>query len=276
MMRAEGHGKRTRRAGLALVGWGAIARRVAQLLTDRKLVDLVAVAVRDTSAPRQGLPAQTLLLSEPGQLADLGVDLVIEAADRSSVAPWGASAFAAGCDFAVCSTSAFTDDRLLAELLSLAERSGRQLILPPGALAGIDGLAAASVIGLDKVEHSVIKPPAAWRGTAAEQMVDLGRLSAPVAFFEGSAREAASRFPKNANAAVVTSLAGVGLEKTRVVLVADPDTTRNAHRIRAWGAFGHLDAYIENEPLVTNNMSSEMTALGLVRLVENRVSLLVR
>lgn len=268
--------KKTVRLRLAFVGWGAIARRVAHLLSGRESVDIVAVAVRDRLVPRPDLPPKARVITDPRDLAGLDVDLVIEAAGRDTVAQWGAVALAAGCDFAVCSTSAFTDDAVLAELLAAAGKSGRQVIVPPGALAGVDGLAAAAVLGLDEVEHTIVKPPAAWKGTAAEQVLDLGRLSAPTAFFEGTARDAAAGFPQNANVAVVASLAGIGLDRTRVVLVADPAATRNAHRIRASGAFGSLDARIENEPLATNPKSSEMTALGLVRLVENHVSLLVR
>jgi aspartate dehydrogenase len=88
--------------------------------------------------------------------------------------------------------------------------------------------------------------------------------------FSGSAREAASQFPQNANATVVTSLAGLGLDRTRVELVADPAATRNAHRIVASGAFGRMEILLENLPLATNPKSSELTALSLVHLIERQ------
>ena len=107
-------------------------------------------------------------------------------------------------------------------------------------------------------------------------MLDLETLAVASPFFDGSAREAADRFPQNANVAVISALSGIGLDKTRVVLVADPAAGRNAHRVEASGAFGRLDLTLENEPLATNPKSSEMTALSLVRLVENAVAPLVR
>ncbi len=267
-----------RRLRVAIVGWGAIARRVAALLAERGRGEIafVAVAVRDTAAPRPDLPASARLIAEPGELTGLDIDLVVEAAGRPSVEPWGQAALSAGRDFVVSSTSAFCDDALLARLVASAERTGAQIVVPPGAMGGIDALAAAATLDLETVEHTIVKPPAAWRGTAAETLTDLDDLDGATIFFSGTAREAADRFPQNANVAVISALAGIGLDRTRVALCADPSVSRNGHRIAAEGAFGRLDVSIENEPLATNPKSSEMTALSLVRLLENRVRALVR
>jgi aspartate dehydrogenase len=257
---------------LVLVGWGAIASRVAALLQERKApVRIIGVAMRDTTRPRAtALPEGALVLSDPAGLAILNPDLVVEAAGRDSVAPWGQAAFAAGADFAVSSTSALTDDALRTALLAQARAGGRQLLVPPGALGGIDALAAAARRPLDHVRHEISKPPAAWVGTAAETLCDLANLAAPVTFFEGTAREAAARFPQNANVAVISALAGVGLDRTTLALVADPGARLNRHVVQADGAFGRMTITLENRPLATNPKSSEMTALSLVRLIENR------
>lgn len=261
---------------VALIGWGAINRRVAELIAGSPTardIAIVAVGVRSI-ARAQDIPAGAALITDPGQLAGLDLDLVVEAAGREAVAIWGEAALRAAPAFAPASTSALTDGALLERLLETAEACGSQLILPPGALAGIDAIAAASVLPLDEVVHSIVKPPAAWHGTPAEQMVALDELSAPLAFFTGSAREAASRFPQNANVAVISALAGIGLDRTRVELVADPCIAVNCHRLSARGAFGRLNLTIENSPLAGNPKSSEMAALSLVRLMRNRISLL--
>ena len=57
-------------------------------------------------------------------------------------------------------------------------------------------------------------------------------LTAPLKVFEGSAREAIAGFPANVNVAVALSLAGVGPDRTRVEIWADPGVTRNTHTIR--------------------------------------------
>ncbi|MGH8009076.1 MAG: aspartate dehydrogenase, partial [Candidatus Binatia bacterium] len=98
---------------IALVGWGAIGKRVAGLLAERNsAVRIGAVAVRDRAAFRDGLPAGAVLIENPAELATTGASLVVEAAGRPSVLPWGEAALSAGMDFAVSSTSAFVDDAL--------------------------------------------------------------------------------------------------------------------------------------------------------------------
>ena len=261
---------------ICLLGWGAINQRVAVLLAERSApVTIVAVAVRDPARERQDLPAGARLITQPGDLAATGATLVIEAAGRDSVLPFGRAAFSAGMDFAVSSTSALIDEAALSELIALAKTEGRQLLMPPGALGGVDALAAASRLNLMDVEHRIVKPPRAWRGTAAETLCDLDGLQAPFPFFKGSAREAADRFPQNANVAVITSLAGISIDRTRITLVADPNARSNAHEIRAEGDFGLLEIRLQNRPLATNPKSSEMTALNIVRLIENRAAGLV-
>lgn len=265
-----------RRLRLGFIGWGAIATRVAELLAERNApVDIVAVAVRDAARVRPGLPAGARLISEPDELAGLDLDIVIEAAGRASVPAWGEAVLRHARRFAVSSTSAFCDEVLLARLVEVARECGSQLVVPPGALGGMDALAAASAMRIDEVVHSIVKPPRAWKGTAAETLLDLDALAGPETFFAGAARQAADAFPQNANVAVISALAGIGLDRTRVELVADPGASRNSHRIAAFGAFGRMDLLFENEPLKTNPKSSELTALNLVRLVENQLAPLV-
>ncbi|HEV7338169.1 MAG TPA: aspartate dehydrogenase [Bosea sp. (in: a-proteobacteria)] len=263
---------------VALIGWGAISRRVAALLSSAPNagdIAIVGIGVRSVAAVQDAAPGAALI-ADPQQLAGLELDLVVEAAGREAVAIWGEAALRSAPVFAIASASALTDASLLERLLQTAEACGSQLILPPGALAGIDAIAAASVLPLDQVVHSIVKPPAAWRGTPAEDMIALGELSTPAVFFTGSAREAAVRFPQNANVAVISALAGIGLDRTRVELVADPGVAANCHRLSVSGAFGRLDIAIENRPLAGNPKSSEMAALSLVRTIRNRIAPLSR
>lgn len=262
-----------RRLRLGFVGWGAIATRVAELLAERQApVAIVAIAVRDAARARPDLPAGARLISAPDELAGLDLDMVIEAAGRASVSVWGEAALRHARRFAVSSTSAFCDDALLARLTEIAREAGSQIVVPPGALGGMDALVAASAVRIDEVVHSIVKPPRAWRGTGAETLLDLDALTSREIFFSGTARQAADAFPQNANVAVISALAGIGLDRTRVELIADPAASRNSHRLSASGAFGRMEMLFENEPLKTNPKSSEMTALNLVRLVENQIA----
>jgi aspartate dehydrogenase len=260
---------------LVLIGWGAIGSRVAELLASRGApVRIVAVGLRETSLAR-GLPKDARVITDPGDLASVPADLVVEAAGRDSVAGWGRAALAAGYDFAVSSTSAFVDEALFAELLALAVANRVHLIISPGALGGIDALSAASRLPMNSVRHTIIKPPVAWAGTAAEGLCDLAGLTEAMTFFEGSARAAAAAFPQNANVAVISALAGIGLDRTTVSLVADPEARLNSHSITAEGDFGRMAILLDNRTLADNPKSSEMTALSLVRLIETRAGGLV-
>lgn len=259
---------------LVLIGWGSMARATAALL-EHANVELVAVAVRSTSEACTDLPANTQVIGDPAELAATRPDIVAEAAGRGSVGEWGPAALEVGADFIVSSTSAFTDERLLESLRETARRCGSRVIIQPGALAGIEALSAARHMGIDAVEHKIVKPPLAWRGTPAESLCDLEGLDEQLAFFSANASETASTFPKNANVAMTAALAGIGPAATKITLIADPGAKTNRHELSAHGAFGRLEVSIANNPLPSNPKTSAMAALSLVRSIENRVSSIV-
>jgi aspartate dehydrogenase len=260
-----------KRIRAVFIGWGAINIRVGALLTQRNAaVEIVGIATLDTPESRAAIPPGIRFLTSPRELAVLRPDIVVEAAGRAAIDIWAEAALAAAPAMIVASTSAFCDEPLLARLVDVAGQHGSRIFIPSGAIGAVDALASAAVLGLDEVTHQIVKPPVAWRGTPAEKLLDLESLRERAVFFSGSAREAASRYPQNANATVVTALAGVGLDKTRVEMVADPAVRINGHRIAARGAFGRLEILLENNPLATNPKSSELTALSLVRLIEHQ------
>jgi aspartate dehydrogenase len=170
----------------------------------------------------------------------------------------------------VSSAGAFVDDALLRSLRATARRFGSQLVLSPGALAGVEALSAAARLGLREVHHRIVKSPVSWGvvGGNAQPAV----AGDPVVLFRGSAREAATRYPLNANVTVVSALSGLGLDSTVVELVSDPSAPGNRHEIYAFGHFGSLAITIENRVLKGNPKSSELAALALVRLAENEVA----
>jgi aspartate dehydrogenase len=263
-------------ATVVFIGWGAINAHVGALLAQRKAaIDIVGIATIDTAEARASIPQGVRFLRSPDELAALRPDIVVEAAGRAAIDMWAEAALKAAPAMIIASTSAFCDDGLLPRLAVVAETHGSRILIPSGAIGGVDALASAAVLGLDEVTHQIVKPPVAWKGTPAEKLLDLSALAERIIFFSGTAREAAGQYPQNANATVVTSLAGIGLDKTRVELVADPAFRSNGHRIVARGAFGRMDITLENNPLPTNPKSSELTALSLVRLIEHQVNVVI-
>ncbi|MCA0422317.1 MAG: aspartate dehydrogenase [Proteobacteria bacterium] len=257
----------TRTLRLVMVGWGSLARRTITLLQERNAqVDLVAIGLRE-GANRAAVPGTRVLIGAEALERGLA-DLVVEAAGATAVEPWGQAAFAAGADFAPISVSALADEATRDRLTAAADLANRRLLIPNGAIGGIDILRAAALLPLTRVEHIVTKPPAAWKGTPAERMVDLDSVRTPHEFMVASARVAAATFPQNGNATVTTALAGIGLDRTLVRLVVDPTVTANRHTLRIEGAAGTYEICLSNRAMATNPKSSEMTALSLVTLIE--------
>jgi aspartate dehydrogenase len=173
---------------------------------------------------------------------------------------------AAGIDLLIASTGALADASVEAALREAAQRGGSRAMLVAGAVGGLDALAAARHAGLAEVRYIGRKPPGAWHGTAAEQSVDLAKItSGAVQIFEGSARQAALRFPQNANVAAAIALAGTGFDQTRVQLFADAGVNGNLHRIEAQGAFGKFHIELSGIALPDNPRTSRLTVGSLAR-----------
>ncbi|CAN7246141.1 aspartate dehydrogenase [Acidovorax sp. Root217] len=259
---------------LAVVGFGAIGQALARELASDHRVRLAQVIVSPGStvaaqaactAIAPDVRVASTLDCGPGQRPDL----VVECAGHTAVLAHVVPALQAGIPCAMASVGALHDTDLLARLEAAAHEGGTRLQLVAGAIGAIDALAAARFGGLDEVVYVGRKPPLSWAGTPAEPAFDLTRLATPQVIFRGSAREAARQFPKNANVAATVSLAGLGLDRTQVELVADPGVVRNVHTVIARGAFGCLELQMENLPLAANPKTSALTVYSLVRAVRN-------
>jgi len=144
------------------------------------------------------------------------------------------------------------------------------MILPAGAVGGIDLLSALRPSGIKSLRYTGRKPPMAWTGTPAEGLLDLPSLTEPAVFFTGTARDAARLYPKNANVAATLALAGPGFEGTEVQLVADPTITRNVHEVAVTAGAGDFHIRIEGKPAPDNPKTSLATVYSLAREVLNR------
>ena len=274
---------------VTLIGLGAIASAALPLLrADPALrVDRVVVRPGRVDTARATLaalgcgdvePVDTLDWAAAGRLSpghpgrpDLVVECAAHAAIESHVLP----ALAAGLPCAVVSVGALSTPGLAERLEQAARAGGTQVRLLSGAIGAIDALAAARIGGLDTVRYTGRRPPKAWKGTPAEDVCKLDDVATPTPIFEGTAREAAARFPKNANVAATIALAGLGLDITRVTLVADPGVDQNVHELQAEGAFGSLALTMRGKPLAANPKTSALTVFSVVRAVQQQAHALV-
>lgn len=254
---------------LALVGYGAIGQEIAQEMARLGEADrLVAVLVR----PGRDAGGAPVVHDLDGLLA-ARPDIVLECAGHQSVRDYGAGVLAAGIDLLVSSVGVLADAAMV-EILAAAEaKGGGRVLLPAGAIAGLDGLSAARLAGLSSVTYTSHKPPEAWRGTQAERLIDLDHAEDEVVFFDGSAREAALGYPKNANVSIAVSLAGIGLDDTRVRLVSSRKVTDPLGVIEAEGAFGRFLFEIFGKASASNPKTSALTAYSLLQTARLGIAL---
>ncbi len=242
-----------------MIGYGAIGRVVAAE------VPVAAVMVRPgrLESARHAMSGAAVVTSV-GELCDTGPHTVVECAGQGAVREYGEVVLSNGLDLLVISVGAFADQRLFDRMCETARRSGARILLPSGATAGLDGLLALREGGLHSVRYTSSKPPRAWLGTPAQDEFRLGSLTERTVIYSGGAAEAARLYPKNANLAVTIALAGLGLERTRVELVADPALTGNVGRIEADGRCGRLTVEMAGRASADNPKTSMLTAYSIV------------
>ena len=263
---------------IALIGYGAIGQSVHRLLQAQGAAraEVVAVLVRDAAHAKTEAPGvASLLVTTLAELLQRQPTLVVECAGHQAVDAHGAAVLRAGVDLLVSSVGSLADAAREASLRQAAGQHGVQLILPAGAIGGIDWLAAARGTGLTRVVYRSRKPPAAWVGSPAEEVCDLQSLTSAFRFFRGTAREAALRFPRNANVAATVALAGSGFDTTEVEMLADPGAEGNQHEIEVEAGGGNMRLTIMGRPDPRNPRTSAMTAHSLVRAILNRASAIV-
>jgi aspartate dehydrogenase len=151
------------------------------------------------------------------------------------------------------------------ELLELAKKHGGQIIVPTGALLGLDAVCAAAEGQIHSVQMTTRKPPNGLSGAPylVENRIQVDDVREPLRVFSGSARDAAKGFPANVNVAVALSLAGIGPDRTRIDIWADPTVTRNTHRIQVDSDSARIDMTIENIPS-ENPKTGRITALSVI------------
>jgi aspartate dehydrogenase len=249
---------------VAVVGLGPIGIKVVEAL-DQGIDGLVLVAVSAQNPTKHrdflaGLKRQPAVLPIDGLAA--AADIVIECAPgklvRSIVAPFVSS----GKTAIVLSAGALLENE---DLVELARQNGGQIVVPTGALLGLDAVTAAAEGKIHSVRMVTRKPVLGLLGAPylVEKNLRIEHITEPLKIFDGTAREAAKGFPANLNVAVALSLAGAGPDRTRLEIWADPTLTRNTHRIEVESDSARFSATIENIPS-ENPKTGRITALSVI------------
>jgi len=250
---------------IALIGFGALGQVLAGELQAGHVpgAEFIGALVTGTQTHADLQPSWTrlddLLAADP--------DLVVEVAGQAALQSHAPACLGAGCDVVAASVGALMDSSLRNRLWDCARQGGSRLLIPSGALGGLDYLRAARRVGAVQVSYRGCKPVAAWRGTEAERLIDLSAIDKSTVFFRGGAEEAAARFPKNANVVAALALAVGDPLAVTVELVAEPGANANRHELTAHGAAGTIRLSVENSPLPANPKSSRITAFSILETV---------
>ena len=250
---------RSRVLSVGIVGCGAIGSELARFV-DTQLTGAARVAaLSDLDLPKaQQLAAG--LSSRPAALSLTPlihrVRLVIEAAAANVSFHIAQQVLSAGRDCLVMSVGGLLGR--YDALLALAREHGARLLIPSGALAGMDGVAALRGT-IQRVTLTTRKPPHALAAApfVRERRVPLEDLREETTIFEGSAQEAVIGFPQNANVAATLALCSGVPERVQVRIIAVPQATMNSHDVDVEGAWGRMTARMESRPSSANPKTSQ-------------------
>lgn len=258
---------------VAIGGYGAIGEAVARRLdAGIEGLKLVGVAARDAvkAESRVAKLKRPVPVVRVDKLAELA-DIVVECASAAAFLDIARPALAAGRIFMPLSVGALLSNL---DLVDLARETGGRIVVPTGAIVGLDAVRAAAEGTISSARIITRKPPAGLVGAPylVEHGIVFDDLKAPLKVFDGSAREGAKGFPANVNVAAALSLAGIGPDRTRLEVWADPGVTRNTHRIEIESDSARLSMQIENIPSPDNPRTGRITALSVVAALRGLVA----
>jgi aspartate dehydrogenase len=259
---------------VGMIGHGAIGRAVAAAIMEGRAgnVILKSILCRDVKRHQGSFassPAANLFTDDPEVFFQRPFDLAIEAAGQDALRRYGCRILDSGRHLLITSIGALTDDAFHGRLVKSSEKKRGRVFLVSGALPAVDWMGAAALSGNCSAEITQAKPVSSWLGTRAAEIIDLSELRNPACFFEGTAREAASRFPKSSNITAMLALTTAGLDNTRVKLVADPARVEMYTVIDFRSKVGNLRVEWNGVPSETNPKTSRDVPFTVIKALRN-------
>jgi aspartate dehydrogenase len=258
--------------GVGIGGLGTIGLPVARWLTDGPHgLSLVAVSARNRDRATERLSTHGIAVPvvSAGELAERA-DIVIECMPAAAFDAIAVPAVEAGRIFVALSAGALLDRLHLAET---ARRTGAKIIVPSGAILGLDAVRGAAQGTIRSARMITRKPPQSLAGSPylEQNRISLEGLTEPVRVFAGTAREGARGFPANVNVAAALGMAGIGPDATTLEIWADPALTRNTHRIEIEADSARFSMTIEGVPSEDNARTGKLTPLSVIACLKGLV-----
>jgi len=226
--------------------------------------------VRDVEKARRALPQIDSIAIKPATALADDCDVVVECLPPALFREIAISAIDKGRIFMPLSVAQLLDNW---DLVERAKQKGARILPPTGALLGLDAVRAAAEGTVHSIKMITRKPPGGLEGAPylRERNITLVGLDKPLKLFEGTAREGARGFPTNVNVAAALSLAGIGPDRTRLEIWADPALTRNTHRIEVEADTARFTMSIEGVPS-ENPRTGRLVPLSTVAALRGLVS----
>ena len=265
---------------VGLIGCGTIGSELALAIDSGKikkaalvsLYDEVENVVVELKSKLQNKNTKTFsnfsqFISSP---AFANTDIIIEAASQDAVRKLARTIIQSGKDLIIMSTGALAEPDLLQELLDIASKKEGHIYVPSGAVAGIDAIRSVKHL-LNSVTITTTKNPKALAGAPffEKTRIKPETITNKKLIYEGTARDAVKEFPANVNVAAVLSLAGVGMDATKVKIIADPAASVNQHEITATGKFGEINIVVRNTPSPSNPKTSYLAILSAIECIRS-------
>ncbi|QYA48452.1 aspartate dehydrogenase [Nosocomiicoccus ampullae] len=241
---------------IGLIGAGAIGRFLLNHMKSQDNLHVTSILVRDEEKYHYLVDEYNVeLYTNLNDFLKSNIDIVVEAENVEAVKYYLKDVLNIK-DMMVISIGAFSDTSLLEDV----KENQHKLYLPSGAVGGLDLIQNVKTLEhLNSVTLTTTKP-------AASLLDD--EVSEPTVVFEGVAKDAIDKFPKNMNVSIILSLAGLGIDETKVRLIADPNATKNTHHVKIEGEFGEATIEIKNNPLKENPKTSALAALSVLSTLE--------
>jgi aspartate dehydrogenase len=263
---------------VAVIGYGSIGREIIAATKRGEIPNAKIVALFDKESrviSSVGYDKSELhLFTDFNEFYNSPIysnlDIIIECASKDAVREYGKKIIESKKDLIVLSVGAFSDKEYLSELQNLSNLNNTRILIPTGAIAGLDSIRSVKKY-LESLTITTTKHPKSFVGAPffKKSKIKLEDISKKTVLYEGNAITAIEFFPANVNVAVSIALAGIGLEKTQVKIIADPTMSVNKHEILGKGSFGEIHIIVQNIPSPTNPKTSYLASLSAIECLRS-------
>ena len=257
---------------IGVLGGGSMGQEIISFLTNRKIKNANLVSIFDKDQNRLDnlskiLPANIFITNSIDKFLSVGkIRLVVESASAEAVKQYGSLILNSNKNLVVMSSGVFNDINFLNSLENIAEKKSLQLLIPSGAVGGIDSIKAIKD-QIKKISITTTKSPKSLMGALGFKEYENVVFKKEQIIFKGNSQQAIKLFPANVNVSSTLSLVGIGPQKTDVTIICDPNINENKHEICVEGAFGQLNFSMNLHPSKKNPKTSSLAIFSVIEKI---------